>query len=208
MLKKVETAPILFKAKNNRFLIFRFAIAIISLLIIYNYAIPYILDIMITSKNINIAWVGKGLSELLNVIQNNDNNLENASFLSDITHFPNDLLDLLIGTGHTAYRLKDILGFHSDIGYVNLIWEFGIVGSVAYFWLTLRLYNSANKASAGKERLLILFMLSSFFVVLFKGILIGYNPGVVVNYLMVFSMIYFGTKDNQKKNQIPIKNEV
>lgn len=104
------------------------------------------------------------------------NNLFNLSFWS----LPNNIGNLLFGTGHTVYRAN---GFsHSDVGYVNLIWLSGIIGTLFIIVMYYRFLYKANRFSLIGISLAVAFLAFEI-----KGNGIANNPGMAVTLLLTYS---------------------
>ena len=122
--------------------------------------------------------------------------MSDAAVLSSFSYCPDSIFTMLFGSGHNVYGISQIIGFHSDVGFINYLWEFGIFGTLIMFIALAKVYVKGFKITVGSDKFLIIFLMISYVIVLFKAILIGYNPGVVVNYLLCFSMIYCAKKTN------------
>lgn len=150
------------------------------------------------SANITIKWVAVDMQELYSTllgVGSSKSSFKDASFFSNFGNLPQNAFEYIFGSGHSIYDTSSKLGFRTDIGYINLWWEFGLVGlivllSVLFIWMSkpLLFVKDANIKS------IVILNIVSYFIVLFKAILIGYNPGVFVNYLCIFAIYYY--RDN------------
>ena len=68
------------------------------------------------------------MEELYNLLRGTSS-VNNSIVLSNTKTLPEDLIELLIGSGHNVYNVYDTMHVHSDVGYINMIWEFGLLGS-------------------------------------------------------------------------------
>lgn len=179
--------------KKRHFLYYILAIGIIVCIAFV--VLPYVVNIGASSSNVTIRWVSNSIQELYNVALFRQD-LNSASFLSNLTAVPTNFFEMLFGSGHSVYGVRDIIGFHSDVGYINLLWTYGIFGSIIIFIILGSLVRKAFKRSYGKaQKFLVAFVAISYIIVLLKAILLGYNPGVMVTYLILFSLVYFGRKE-------------
>lgn len=179
--------------KKRHFLYYILAISVIACLGFI--VLPYVARIGTNSSNETIRWVSNSLLELYDVALFKQD-LDSASFLSNLTVVPTNAFEFLFGSGHSVYGISDVIGFHSDVGYINLLWTYGIVGSIVIFGIFASLFYTAFKRSVYKsQKYLVVFIAVSYAVVLLKAILLGYNPGVMVTYILLFSLIYFGKKE-------------
>ena len=65
---------------------------------------------------------------------------------------------------------------------------------VAMVIALIKVYKNAYVITDKRGKFMVAFLLISYITVLFKAILVGYNPGVVVNYLLCFSIPYYHAK--------------
>ena len=80
-----------------------------------------------------------------------------------------------------------------------MLWQFGVIGSLFVFMNIIGMFKKASHAHNVMGKYTILFLLLSYFVVMIKAILIVYNPGVVITYLVCFASIYFEPKIFMRK---------
>lgn len=162
---------------------------------------PKILEFGMASANITIKWVATDMQELYMTLLYGraiGASLSDASFFSSFDNIPKNVIEFIFGSGHSIYDTHSQLGFRTDVGYINLWWEFGLLGMgilllVIFIWMAKPLKYIKDKCI----RSMLMLNILSYFIVLFKAILIGYNPGVFVNYLCTFAIYYyeFGRED-------------
>lgn len=159
---------------------------------------PFLLELGNRSKNITVKWVFTALEEAYNILlkkQNSNASFTNATFFDNFGNLPTNIFEYIFGSGHSIYDTKYILGFRTDIGYINLWWEFGLIGLICIVIIILVWMIKALKMSKDIYiKSIVLFNIFSYFLVLFKAILIGYNPGIFINYLVIFSIYYYNNK--------------
>lgn len=183
------------QGENKAQQVAKIAIAVPIVYLVVKNFIPAILQNGIRSGNITVKWVSQDMLELYSTLLYGNkagNSLTEVSFLSDFGHLPDNAFEFIFGSGHSIYDTSSILGFRTDIGYINLWWEFGVIGMLLlligmFIWMVKPLKVIRDK----NIRSIIFLNVISYFVVLFKAILIGYNPGIFINYLMTFSIYYF-----------------
>lgn len=100
------------------------------------------------------------------------------------------IIGLLFGTGHTVYRA---VGYqHSDVGYINLIWQIGIFGMLSMMLIFGNIFWDGYKACKNKlSRWLIVYAALAFYIFNIKAGVLSYSPGSAITMLSVFSTIYF-----------------
>lgn len=172
--------------------------------------LPGLLKMGVESENQTISWICFSFSSMFDLMQESNvssGDIENLDFLSSFINLPSNIFELFFGSGHYVYDTQDTLGFRTDIGYFNLFWEFGIFGSFiilgAMFLFMIRPFLMTEDISIKR---ISLFNTITYFMLLMKAILIGYNPGVFVNYLVTFSLYYYIAKSKQEK-RINIKKK-
>ena len=126
--------------------------------------------------------------------------MDEVGFLDNFIDLPNNYFELLFGTGHHVYDTQSSMGFRTDIGYYNLLWEFGLIGGIVLMalilWFIIKPFFMTTDLLIKR---IALFNFLSYIVVMMKAILLGYNPGVFVNYMIIFS-IYYCIYNNKHKN--------
>lgn len=143
------------------------------------------------NSNITIRWVTSALEDFYQIVTR-QSALEDAQFVSTIIPLPVNLFEFFFGSGHSVYAMRDVLGYSSDIGYINLAWIYGVIGTSIYYLFTLYIFLEAYRsAQTAGIRALIVFLAISFFLVQLKGNVLGASPGICITYLCVFSVIYF-----------------
>ena len=168
----------------------------ISLFLVASYSIlPELLKLGVESDNQTISWICFSFSSVFDLMQESNvssSDIQELDFLSSFINLPSNPLELIFGTGHYVYDTQSSLGFRTDIGYFNLFWEFGLLGSIiimiAMFLFMFRPFFLTHDVSIKK---ICLFNTVTYFMLLMKAILIGYNPGVFVNYLVTFSIYFY-----------------
>ena len=188
----------LFQASNRENAVLKGMVAIPVIAILVLAMIPSLVIYFQQSNNTTISWVANAIAEIYRVIFS-QKAVNEATFLSDFSHIPTSVFGFLFGAGHNVYGISEQLGFHSDIGYINLLWQFGVIGSLFVFMNIIGMFKKASHAHNVMGKYTILFLLLSYFVVMIKAILIGYNPGVVITYLVCFASIYFEPKIFMRK---------
>lgn len=166
--------------------------------------INQVLDSLSKSQNNTVAWVASGMSQMTNLLGASGNadqmGIDEVSFIDNFIEPPKILFQYLFGTGHHVYDTKKSLGFRTDIGYLNMIWEFGIIGtSIVLIAMVSFLFYPFFKTKDLIIRKIALLNTISYGIVLMKAILIGFNPGVFVNYLTTFAVYYIISKQHSKK---------
>lgn len=182
--------------------LWRSLVRVIVLIVIFELSIPfanYMLDNLAKSRNNTVAWIATGSKQMLLLVGADDSGVEmgveEVSFFDNFIDPPSDTFEFLFGTGHHVYDTYDSMGFRTDIGYLNMLWEFGIIGSAIVLlvigWFIITPFFKTKNLIIRKIALL---NLIAYGVVLMKAILIGCNPGVMVNYFAIFSLYYIINK--------------
>lgn len=126
--------------------------------------------------------------------ENKDNTAE-LLFSDRFWELPTQAHELIFGTSHSKYSIKGIS--HSDVGYINDIWMFGILGAIiAYFVLA---YFTLSIAKFGVQyKLLAVGLLLGFFVYQVKGVALwSANIGIALHILLV-ALVYYYLSDTKE----------
>lgn len=140
-----------------------------------------------------LLWVYDGFSSLFAFFSGGEvqqYSLADHLFADSFWEFPDTLTGILFGRGHTAYGIRSLIGFHSDVGYVNHIWLTGIFGTIFLYIPYIYIFWSSIKSSISREeKTTTIFFFISFFIMLVKADILGYNSGLFVSLLVSFSII-------------------
>ena len=149
-----------------------------------------VLEIMSTNEY-TASWFQSGIDSINNFISGNKsmgNNdamrllLEKQSW--DLPDFPR----IIIGTGHSLYAAEGYS--HSDVGYINELWLFGITGCIFLYGNIIRLCSKLHRSKNFIFKFLGLFLVMAYFFFNIKGAALGYNPGAVAMFICVFIGLY------------------
>ncbi len=184
------------KNKKNKISFLRIVFLIPIMIAAAYFIAPLIFEVGLSSDNTTVVWVISGLRNMYNAVFSGE--FGNASFISDY-QFSTNIFELIFGSGHSIYGIQDIIGFHSDIGYVNMVWTYGIIGSGIILFALMRVFvNAYCKSKDNIQKLIVVFLGIAYLVVMIKAILIGSNPGTMITYLILFSMTYFGERESKR----------
>lgn len=167
-----------------------------SVVLIYHFILPTVLLWGIRSSNSTIKWITSDFYDMYYRTESSAR-IADSYFISNVVKLPENIFELCFGSGHSVYGTKLILGFATDIGYINLVWAYGILGT-SFFLISMYsiMYNTYKSCKTNDMKLIALFNLIAYFLVLVKGILLGYNPGTMIMYLMIFSINYYNRKEH------------
>lgn len=140
-----------------------------------------------------IIWIQKGFGNLFNFISGTERStyeVSNVLFSKNFWTIPTDALSIIFGTGHNIYGIKNIIGFHSDVGYINQFWINGVFGTIILSIFFLRICYRAFKNCQDSCALYTTFIVT-FFIMMIKADLLSYNPGTAI-FILVTIRWYFG----------------
>lgn len=170
-------------------------VAVLGIVFLYS-ILPVIVDYLIqNTNNATLKWIGEGFLEI-NELLFEKQSYSDTYVLSSGWEYPRGIIANIIGSGHSCYGTEYSLGFATDNGYINLIWEFGWVGMAMFEYCFLSLLIRAGKLNNEKYKRFMYCLVCIFIVTQLKGNLVGYNPGTAVMYLLIFPTIYFGRCKN------------
>ena len=180
-----------------------FSIGVLSLLLyILKVFFPVILEMGVRSDNATLVWICSDFLEMYYMAfesgASNSMQMEDATFLSNFVSLPDNYFEYIFGSGHYVYDTKHELGFRTDIGYYNLFWEFGILMSGV---ILLKFASFIGKpflmTDNTKIKSIVVFNFVAYAFLLMKAILLGYNPGVFVNYYVTFVLYFYLKRDKR-----------
>lgn len=83
------------------------------------------------------------------------------------------------------------MGKNTDVGYVQNIWKFGIVGSIVIYYLNYKVFKLAYRYSnSSLEKIISIIMAIMFFIYLIKLNPLGYTQASVIMFPILFKIIY------------------
>ena len=156
----------------------------------------------VRSDNATLVWICSDFLEMYYMAfesgASNSMQMEDATFLSNFVSLPDNYFEYIFGSGHYVYDTKHELGFRTDIGYYNLFWEFGILMSGV---ILLKFASFIGKpflmTDNTKIKSIVVFNFVAYAFLLMKAILLGYNPGVFVNYYVTFALYFYLKRDKR-----------
>lgn len=193
-------------SKSLRAILIRVPIVVIVFYISI-YALIPLVNAGMGSSNVNINWIASDFGGLIKaVIPTADINTTfiqaqatNNPYFDLVTNiqFPNNFFQLLFGKGWQIYE-KNQLGYRSDNGYINMVWMIGFIGMLLYylynFYMSVKVLVKSNNIYSK----LLLFNFVSLLIYSIKGRPIGYSPGIVVFYMILFSTTYYISYEKHK----------
>lgn len=190
-------AIIIYFLKANNLLtgILKILLTSVFLVTIYLFVLPWFINWASNCNSYTIKWIANPISEIFGVISGGGKttDLETLSFISNIINLPQNIFELIFGSGHSVYGTKIVLGFSTDIGYYNMIWIYGIFGTILWYIMMIYLFFNAFQSAKDKNyKSICLFILISYFVVQIKANLLGYNPGTFITYFTIFLICFCG----------------
>lgn len=154
-----------------------------------------VLDIMSTNEY-TAGWFQAGIKSIQNFMSGNRTSNTSGDAMSmlfqdNFWKFPT-FPRIIFGTGHSLYGAEGYA--HSDVGYVNEIWLFGILGCLLLYGKIIEMCGMMKKST----RIPVfdyatVFLLISYFFFNIKGAALGYNPGAVVMFFIIFVGTYQAT---------------
>lgn len=148
-----------------------------------------ILNIISSVSVLTMEWISSGFESLTSILtgkQTQTYDFANVLFSTRFWTLPKDMA-LFFGSGYDVNTtLNGILGFHSDVGYINLLWEFGIVGTILLLLPYLELMISTFIRARKKNKLFVLGVIVCFFIVMVKFDATSYTPGAPLFFVILW----------------------
>lgn len=169
---------------KHKFLEFIKVIPIFVLIVI---ACVFLVNKVAIISPITYEWIQEGMQSTMNLFMSNEITGTYQYLLTDKFWFFPSGVSLIFGTG---LRSLDIIGLNSDIGYVEMIWKFGILGSILIFGFFIKLFKDAYNASDNYvKKIIVIFLTISFFVYTFKLNAIGVNQASIIIFVICFKIM-------------------
>lgn len=155
---------------------------------------------IISTNEYTAGWFQAGIKSIKNVISGNrisntNNDAMGLLFQDSFWRFP-EFPRIIFGTGHSLYGVRGYA--HSDVGYVNEIWLFGILGCLALYGKIIEMCRTmCRETQIPIFKYAALFLVISYFFFNIKCEVLGYNPGAVV----MFFIIFVGTNQARKMEE-------
>lgn len=193
-----------------RIMLLKIPLTLIAVFVMYKVLI-WLINKGLSSQNITVKWISTDIGALLKSVfpaiginvsasssySNNDNPY--YSLLTDI-ELPHTPFQYLFGEGWQVYYGSQY-GYRSDNGYINMAWMFGILGTIYYYvyntFVNFRLLSKFD----GKYYHILIFNVLALFIYSAKGRPFGYYPGIVIFYLIIFSIMFFSNTNNSNKEK-------
>lgn len=136
-------------------------------------------------------WIDSGIESFIQIIKGEDVSSGSLSVLFQESWWDlPDTIRTIIGTGHSRYQAEGYV--HTDVGYINEIWLFGIVGTAfLYFNVVKMTYLSAIQNKNELLGCIGFIVCAEYFAFNIKAVALGYNPGATVMMLLLFGISYF-----------------
>lgn len=176
-----------FKKENVRKMIS----ILISLFLMFIFA-SEVIKLMSTNEY-TASWVNSGIDSIINFINGkssagNNNDAMSLLFQQNFWKLPS-FPRIIFGTGHSLYEAEGYS--HSDVGYVNELWLYGILGCILLYGEIIKLCVTTWKRSKDSViKFSSIFLLVAYFFFNIKGAALGYNPGAVSMFIVIFICKY------------------
>ena len=153
---------------------------------------------LMSSNEDTYKWFQSGFESIFDFFSKN-NNYNSANdpmsllFQNKFWVLP-DFPRILIGTGHTLYLASGYA--HSDVGYINEIWLFGVFGCIVLYGVFIKTcLNIIKRTNDRLVKYITYFLFIAFFFFNIKGELLGYNPGASALFFVLFSETFYLQKE-------------
>lgn len=137
------------------------------------------------------GWIEAGFNSVYDLIETGkaESDSLSALFQDSWWELPKGLR-MLFGTGHSRYGANGYT--HTDVGYVNEIWLFGVIGAcVLYISIFFLIWKYYFKSKDKLLKCIGIILLVEYFVFNVKAVTLGYNPGAMSILLILFGINYF-----------------
>jgi len=177
-----------------------------KILIFFTISIAALLLLVSILKPLTLKWI---IIDFLSFFNGRNFGTADILFSKNFWKVPNGIR-LLIGCGYSVAGfggISDILGFNSDVGYINEIWRTGLIGLLIMCFNLFYLFYVIVKKIKSKYSYLILVFLISLFIGNIKLVIFIYNPGIVVILMYVLYELVFKELEVSNKKDKYIENQ-
>ncbi|WP_249869216.1 hypothetical protein [Oceanobacillus saliphilus] len=162
-------------------------------LLILSYLLSAVFNLIQLNAPTTYTWMKEGIDSTIALITEGEVTGGYYTNASMFWFFPTDL-SIIFGTGLTP---KDLINTGSDVGYVNVIWKFGIVGLLIVIALYTKLLKTVIKTSdSGLKKAIGFYLIFSVLIYMVKLDVVKASPGAYIMFLLCFIILY----DNHEKN--------
>jgi hypothetical protein len=144
-------------------------------------------------------WLNDGISSTIAFIFKGE--LTGAYFIETSTYwFLPPGVNTIFGTGLTP---KHLIQTNSDIGYINIIWKFGIIGLVLVSAIYISTFSKAYKITKDPmKKIVVLFLIVSLVIYMVKSETIKASPGTYLLFILCYAIIFDENSANNRVNRL------
>lgn len=174
-----------FMLKSSLKQVVKSSIIIIILIWVSFIGLDYLYELHPTTMH----WVKSGIEDAIGFFRGEVGTDSVSIITSESNWYTPKSIYILTGTGHTIYGATGYS--HSDVGYINDLWLGGIIGILLLYIPFIIIFIRAYKSRYHPvDKILIIFLMLSFFVANIKTIILSYNVGTSIVMLLTFFVIY------------------
>lgn len=158
-----------------------------------------VLMILISRNEATSMWIKDGFESIFELIFNQTGSKDVGEVVSSNKFwFLPDGFRLFIGTGHSRFQA---VGYpHTDNGYVNDIWLFGIVGCfIIYGKIYMNILSCWKKTKDKFLQMILLILFFAFAIFNFKAYVLSGSLGGITYFFILSLVNYFITNENIEK---------
>ena len=143
------------------------------------------LRIMEKSSSATAAWLSEGVNQIKSFFQGDKTGIF-ETMGGEFIFFPDSIISTIFGT---ALSPMELLDRNTDMGYIQSIWRYGIIGSIINYSFLIALCRCAYKRKADNEEgMLVILMGVLIFVYQLKLNTWGYSMAGVVYYTVLMGI--------------------
>lgn len=146
-----------------------------------------------------IQWI---LTDFASFFSNKEGTAD-VLFGNDFWTLP-PLLNIFIGTGYNVAgfgNMSEIIGFNSDVGYINELWKTGIIGIIIQLIMLGFIAKNCFKRATKEYKYFITFLIVAILVANIKFTVFSYNPGIVIMTILALIFMIENTRPKQENDQ-------
>lgn len=165
-------------------------------LILFFVTILVLLFIIYQIKPIVLQWIIDDFSSFFTDKKGTADTLLSQHFWK----LPN-FFNCIFGTGYNVAAfggMRNVLGFDSDVGYINEIWKTGIIGLIIIMYFFINLVKILMNDLEKENKFLIISIFITTLVANIKFYVFSYNPGICILILISFVFLLKQRSEDQK----------
>lgn len=145
------------------------------------------------------GWITSGLDSFFSLFETGEATSDSMGVLfQDAWWELPEGIRVIIGTGHSRYQADGYA--HTDVGYVNEIWMFGVIGAIFLYCVIIKIiYRNVFNYNNNMALCISMVLLCQYFAFNVKGMVLSCTPGAMAMFLIAFVLGFFLRDERKNK---------